>query len=355
MKFEMKIYSIFLSAMLLFVIANCTRNMGDNGHHIDALIPKSAAGVPGPVSQQKQYTKSRKPEVEAQHGLTSGSLNGVHPVHFFIADKIPHIGDIVTIKIKTPSGQKDDVSGKAEAPNSGGAPVSSDVTDKSKNFGDEKLEALAAEMPDFSEFSPPPIKTEFKARIIGVDEAGDFVISFNRDSASTYEIKSLQILAKISKKAVVFNDELTTDDLYDISWQQSSGGKNVSREALAWEPAFTRELERFTESRSAKDIELEEKRARLENIKKMLSKEINSFAEQKNKFVGEREKLQEMQKLANEDSDAYLKRIQEEKQKETDGAQDGSGDATANSSKDTQKNEKTMNAKNGEKNIAKKG
>lgn len=344
------LYKNALFLMSIYLTSSCAQNLHDNGHQISSLIPKNSISNPNILSSKKQYSKIRKPEVESSDSLTTGSLNGMQPVHFFMADRVPKIGDIITIKIKTPEQQKSATStGVKTSLNSSEAGVKQD---ENKVATDEKLKAMLDELPEFSQESLAPIKDEFKARILGFDNAGDFVVSFNRETTSNYEMKSLNITARIPRNTLVFSEEITTDDLFDISWQQTEGSKELNRESLAWEPTYTRELERFTEARSTKDIELEEKRLRLEGIKKRLGQEIKSLAEQKNKFVGEREKLQEMQKLASDDSDAYLKRIQEEKAREEQGDSLGNGDENQSTSGE---NKDGSSKKDANQKLAKKG
>ena len=287
-------HKILVMMPLLFLVsllASCRsglipvskRNLGvvPSGKKMDR---KRAVSVPAKapdifIRQKKTVIKPKKA------ALVGGSLYAISDERNILIGDKPRgmLGSYLDLKVD--SSRLDNK--ENEAPEA--APAAPDSSD------DDLEKTLLAALPDLNSGEDNPVLLKnLKMRVGGHLDNGDALVSFVRSSTNGAESKAINVLARIPFKALNDKRALTTKDLYDVEWIESSEGEYFERKSTIWEDEYTLRLSGFTEAKSKAAVALQEKKKQLKKVNKQMSAQLQNMASQRVKIAQERGRLKDI-------------------------------------------------------------
>ncbi len=156
---------------------------------------------------------------------------------------------------------------------------------------------------------------KFKMKIVHLYPNGDVMAMVSRRSERDDEVSEVTAQARIPFDRLAAGDQLTTADLLDVKFVQSSSGELIDRRSTGWEDEYSLRLSGFDEVKSQMAMELDDKRKQLATAKESLETRIKTFGEERRSVAKQREDLQKK----SVETDAKVKTLEDkvEEQEET--------------------------------------
>ncbi|MES2744578.1 MAG: hypothetical protein V4655_04085 [Bdellovibrionota bacterium] len=188
------------------------------------------------------------------------------------------------------------VNRKDKAPAATAAPATpADPAAKGDQIQDELIAALPKLEPGTADAKMP---SSIKMKVVKKLENGDVIVEAARASQNEWEANSQRATARIPYLKVQGEGEITTKDLADVHWQESTNGQITERESHTWEDEYSMRWAGFDEARSKVAIDLENKRKDLEKVKDRLRDKIVNVGRERNKLAVEKNKVADLRKEA---------------------------------------------------------
>ena len=241
------------------------------------------------------YTAKKRVQIAKKPANTTGSLYMVgNAGNELFKDKVPlKPGDLIDIKVasvhmdRKEGGKKDDKKDK-EAKKSG----EKDTGDGGKS--DEVVDTMRHALPDLDmPEGQRPVMKYIKFRVLGVEDSGDVKLAYRRTSKNQTDDKEINITAILPKERLNQSDEVTTNDLTAIQWDETDAEQHIARSSDEWEDEYTLRLSGFSEARSRMALELEAKKQQLIEIRKQLDSKLSGFKSERMQLAKDRQKLED--------------------------------------------------------------
>ncbi len=168
---------------------------------------------------------------------------------------------------------------------------------------DENVDAIEKELlsglPDLTpgKKDSPSLQASFKMRIVHRFENGDVLARMVRrsnngdtDEGAT-EGAEISAEARIPYDRLASGEELTTDDLLDVKFRESSQGELAERTSSGWEDEYSLRLSGFNEARSKIAMDLKDQQQKLEDGTTKLTDKIKTFGAERRQLAKDREDL----------------------------------------------------------------
>ncbi len=239
------------------------------------------------------FIKEATPKLEShQNPYETGSLfspeHSKNNLYRTYPNYLP--GDYISVKVV--SNRK-----AVAAKNETGSNKNDEQKKNNEEAKDEEVEKLLNSLPNLKPVNPEtfPLKS-IRMKVVHKLANGDIIVETHRESSIENEKSLIAVKAKIPYAKLSDVKGITTEDLFDIDWQELRGGEHTERKSIAWDDEFTLRLSGFNEVNSMWAKELDEKQKYLDQIRGEVEKKIMSFGEEKKQFVAERQKLLEERK-----------------------------------------------------------
>ncbi len=273
--------------------------------------------APPPHEQQELFTRKKEAEITSDIKKNeSGSLMNFHDSknHFFAAHQDLNIGDFLTIQI-----QSNRVDVPAASPDDKKTPASAAVAGSAAPLpgADPAETAILNSFPNLEPGATkkPELLKNFQVQIIGIDNNGDLMVEYKRESTQDDYSNQLVLRGKISKSDLTPGVDPTTRNLHDITWDESKDGSLIDRRSRQWEDEYTLRLSQFDEAKSRSAITLENQKQQLKEIKSKLDTRLRTMSTERQKVAQQREELNRKAK-ENEEKVQKMHDDLEEKTKE---------------------------------------
>ena len=245
---------------------------------------------PTPTVQEPQELFTRKKELTIAPQMKkneSGSLMDYRDSknHFFSAHQELNIGDFITIQVlsnridqapTTPVG--DDKKNVAAAPVTGADPTETAILNSFPN-----LEPGPTKKPEL-------LKT-MQAQIVGIEDNGDLMVEYKRQSIQDEYANQLLVRAALKKSEINPGNDITTRNLRNVQWDETRDGSVIERRSLQWEDEYTLRLSQFDEAKSRSAVALENQKQQLKEIKSKLDTRLRTMSTERQKVALQREEL----------------------------------------------------------------
>jgi hypothetical protein len=179
-----------------------------------------------------------------------------------------------------------------EKPAEGKIPEKSvgDAAKAEKNNDDELMKSL----PNLEPSSPDarPIH-RFKMKIAHRFPNGDVLAIAERESVASQNQNNLSIQARIPYDRLISGSPISTDDLTEITMNESSDGEAIDRRSATWEDEYTLRMSGFNEANSKVAARLDQQRDQLRKIRDELKNRLIALGKERETMAGERNKLLE--------------------------------------------------------------
>lgn len=178
-------------------------------------------------------------------------------------------------------------------------------------------EDLLKALPDLA---PKPgedlsVPKSVKMKIVHRFDNGDVLAMMTRRSTVDGLGNELTVQARIPYNRLSAGDDLSTDDLLDVRYNDSMDGELADRRSSGWEDEYSLRMAGFNESKSRQAKELEDKRLALEETKTKLEDRIKSLNNERTQLAKLREDNAEaLKKQAQVSADATTKTAELTKQ-----------------------------------------
>lgn len=307
------VHKLLLFAVAFILLGGCMHGLETVSTRVPSNIEKAGSNSPlfvherdGNISPQTPpeiYVKRKNIAVKPTDSTnTTGSLfNAQHQRNYLITDGDPaRLGKIITVEVasnRIAKTKKGDI-GKKGA----NADKKAEATPGGKGAGkaaekDDVEDALRKEFPNLDSNDPDLVLIKkIKMKVARNFENGDTELYYLRQSSTTEEGREISVKARVPYSKLVANAPITTEDLEEISWMETTPTETIERHSLGWEDEYTLRLSGFDEAKSREALSLEEKRQQLRNVQTSLDTKLKAFANEKREMAKQREKLFEQQK-----------------------------------------------------------
>ena len=123
----------------------------------------------------------------------------------------------------------------------------------------------------------PVLVKNIKMQILERFDNGDVLVMYRRRSVQEGQGAEILVTARLSAAALSRPEQVSTNDLADIDWRQSSMGEVVERKSVNWEDEYSLRISGFDETKSKLAAGLEEKREQLKIVRDKLENELKAF------------------------------------------------------------------------------
>lgn len=308
---------------------------------------KVAAPNVEPVKESKPsdlYTRNKEVKIRRRSPINeTGSLTDLNDprAYLFGFERPLDIGSFVDIKV---------VSNRAEAKsdNKVTEQKAADTKDSQTGKPDEAANLLKS-LPNLepADGNYAGLIKNIKMQVIEKLPNGDVLVMHRRRSLRDGQASEINVTARMPALALARVDNLSTVDLADIDWRESSNGEIAERKSANWEDEYTARLSGFEESRSKQAMAIEEKREQVKSARSNLEKEMKAFMSDRDKMTKERASLLETkakddEKIAELESrnQELQRQVDESANKDDSGADDVKNNDSKSEKKDAAKTDK---------------
>ncbi len=218
--------------------------------------------------------------------------------YLFTSPPRAEVGEFLDVFVMVNRKDKAPAAAAAAAPAGAGAAAGAAPADpaaKGDQIQDELIAALPKLEPGTADAKMP---SSIKMKVVKKLENGDVIVEAARASQNEWEANSQRATARIPYLKVQGDGEITTKDLADVHWQESTNGQITERESHTWEDEYSMRWAGFDEARSKVAIDLENKRKDLEKVKDRLRDKIVNVGRERNKLAVEKNKVADLRKEA---------------------------------------------------------
>lgn len=288
----------------MMVLTGCFAKMRTIGSRPLQVEPKNLQKVGSPVPAkeypQQFYRKKTQLDIrETDEPSLNGSLFNVENAkNDLYRDTAPDgIGNVVAIAVVIPP-----VEGKtAEA---------KEQTEEEKKAAEDEL------IKDFPELEPPTDQSKrllrsFNMKIAKTYPNGDVLAVYTRSSETDFEVKAVEVSARIPYEKLVSLEGVTTKDLRDVKFRSSDSKESVERVSTTWEDEYTLRISGFTEAQSKEASELNLKRQQLLQLRQNMYDRLKTFSSERGTIAKERDKLLKERKDEKEEMEKLKTKIKE--------------------------------------------
>ncbi len=234
--------------------------------------------IEGAESQDPEIFVRKKQIVIDPHAEpnTTGSLFNLQDErNFLYGYQGPQsLGKYLTVQVDT---------NKLGVPKGGAAGVDQAASAAGGKSGLGPVEsAILASLPNLA----PPAEgasliNSFKMRVAQVFENGDVLAVVKRTSILGGQGHEIVARARIPYEKLGEGQPITTNDLFEVQWLESSKGELVERFSHGWEDVYTARLSGFEEAKSRQAMELDDKRKQLEQAKSKMEQQLVSLGKER--------------------------------------------------------------------------
>jgi len=309
-----------------FLIPGCFGGISTlSERNISDVVPGKLVGNSRPIDEKKKespeiYIRKKKVSIERQKfGPRSGSLFNLDDPRNILLSEKPRglLGSYIKVKIESNRNDAREAEAQKE-----------DADGKKAEGGDELEDQLLKALPELDSAQENPVLIKFlKMKVVSQLENGDVLVVAQRASTNGIESNSINVRARVAYGDLRKDEGITSMDLQDVIWSETSGGELTERNSIGWEDEYTLRWSGFNEARSKIALGLDEKLKKLRSFRDQLqneykamtkrrveiAKERNRLSDDRKKILGEREdfqdKLQEKDEMIAE-KDEQIKALQ---------------------------------------------
>lgn len=252
----------------------------------DGKMNVIARPVPSPSPIPELYTRQKELKIKpASVDNETGSLMNLadNRNYLFTPRNVFNPGQALNIKV---------ASNRIDAPKS--APASANASQAAPIAGGDDFENnLLKSFPNLEGAGPdkPNLIRQFKMEVTHQLENGDAMVVLKRVSMRGDYANEILVKARIPFDRLVATDDLTTNDLADVSWNESLDGQFIERSSPNWEDEYTARLSGFDEAKSKAALALQEQRKQLQDIRGKLDTRLRTAANERQQVSKLREDL----------------------------------------------------------------
>ena len=136
--------------------------------------------------------------------------------------------------------------------------------------------------------------SQLKMRVAQVYENGDVLGVVKRTSIRGGQGHEIVARARIPQKILGEGQTITTNDLHDVHWLESTKGELIERYSHSWEDEFTARISGFEEAKSKQAVDLDKKREKLQEAKSKVEQQLVSIGKERQTVAKERDEAKKM-------------------------------------------------------------
>jgi hypothetical protein len=288
--------------------------------------------------RQKELRIRRKAPINETGSLTD--LNDPR-AYLFGFERPIEIGQFIDVKVAS---NRADTAAKGD---SSAAADGAAADEKSPTKGVDESALLKA-LPSLEPAgkNKPVLVKNIKMQILERFDNGDVLVMHKRRSIREGQGAEIAVTARLNAETLSRPDQVSTADLADIDWRESTDGELVERKSANWEDEYSLRLSGFDETKSKDAIGLDEKREMLKSARNKLENEMKGFSQERAKMAKERaslldEKAKDNAKIADlEKQSAELQKKVEDLSPKDEAPTDDSATAAKGGSADANLNDK---------------
>lgn len=311
-----------VAALLVFATFGCMQQLHKISERNPDLFEKESDrfmghGQPPPSTAPELFVRKQAIAIKkVERPNETGSLfNPDDERNYLFTSTGPfNIGRFLTIKLM--SNRDDGAGGKIGKTGGKGGGTGAGAASGSGSEGDALEQELLKALPELTPANKgdPSLVKAFKMKIVHRYDNGDVLAMTERTSGFGDQVHDTMVQARIPYDRLAAGDQLTTDDLLDVKFNESRDGEIADRASSGWEDEYSLRLSGFDEAKSRDALELEDKKHQLADAKDKLQTQIKTFGAERASVAKQRADL-----LKKQQDQEEKQKSDEEKLKEQQG------------------------------------
>jgi len=293
--------SLIISMVIVVLASSCVTG---TPHYISQrdpgpnVAPVQEISIAEPTDKKPMDLFVRQKDVKIRRKAPAnetGSLTDLNDprAYLFGFERPVEVGMFIEVKIASNRSGVDapgSQSAAAAAPAGAGKPDATSASTKEVDV-DSMLKALPSLEP--APENKPILLKSVKMQVLERFDNGDVLVMHRRRSIREGQGAEIGVTARLPAEALARLDNVSTLDLADVDWRESSNGELAERKSANWEDEYSLRLSGFDETKSKDAMSLDEKREKLKTARDKLENEMKGFAGERTRLANERAKLLE--------------------------------------------------------------
>jgi hypothetical protein len=157
------------------------------------------------------------------------------------------------------------------------------------------------------------ISKTVKMQVLGRRLNGDLDVGVMRTTQTEAETHTISVRAILPREKAVSGENVTTNDLVAIEWNENAAGESIVRNSTAWLDEYSLRFSGLSEARSREALALEEKRNQMLGSRKQLENELKALGKQRNDLAAARTETEKNRQESGSAVEALTKEVEDAK------------------------------------------